>query len=254
MNTYLGLVAETIRKHDATLDKFIGDCVMAFWGAPTPNPKHAVCCVRAAIEAQRAIYKLNLERSEENRRRELENLARLSAGLAPKPLLPVLLLGSGVNTGMATVGLMGSQAIVEPNKSRQAGWRRLTNAVAAFFAGRLRRNHPQPASESAAGSQKQQNYTVFGREVNLASRLESASGRGRIFIGEATYQHLQRDDPALAVTCVLLDAQKLKGFSRAITAYEVPWRPPDAAPIPEELHGTRATDGTSFTQFAQRGS
>ena len=29
---------------------------MAFWGAPTPNPEHALACVRAAIEAQRAIY------------------------------------------------------------------------------------------------------------------------------------------------------------------------------------------------------
>src|SRR5258706_2324 len=118
VNLYLGLVADTIRKHDATLDKFIGDCVMAFWGAPTPNPKHALGCVRAAIEAQRAIFKLNLERSEENRRRELENLARLSAALAPKPLLPILLLGSGINTGMATVGLMGSQAAVQAKTSR----------------------------------------------------------------------------------------------------------------------------------------
>ena len=103
-------------------------------------------------------------------------------------------------------------------------------------------------------SQEQQNYTVFGREVNLASRLESASGRGRVFIGETTYQHLQRDDPALAATCVLLDAQKLKGFSRAVTAYEVPWRPADAPPTTEESAATRATEGTSFTHFVQRGS
>jgi len=45
-------------------------------------------------------------------------------------------------------------------------------------------------------------YTVFGREVNLASRLEGASGRGRIFISASTLSHLQKDDPALAATCI----------------------------------------------------
>jgi len=183
VNLYLGLVADIIIKQDGTLDKFIGDCVMAFWGAPTPNPKHAVACVRAAVELQRAIAQLNQQRALENERRALENRARASAGLPAKPLSPILLLGSGINTGMATVGLMGSQA-------------------------------------------EQQNYTVFGREVNLASRLESASGRGRIFIGETTYGQLVRDDPALAASCVPLPARDLKGFRTAVKAYEVCWRPP----------------------------
>ena len=71
-----------------------------------------------------------------------------------------------------------------------------------------------------------QNYTVFGREVNLASRLESASGRGRIFIGEATYEHLLRDDPALGRDVCGLPPRELKGFRAAVKAYEVPWRPP----------------------------
>ena len=188
VNLYLGLIADTVIKQDGTLDKFIGDCVMAFWGSPTPNPKHALACVRAAIESQRAVYQLNQQRSTENRKRELENLARISAGLPPKPPLAILLLGSGVNTGMATVGLMGSAA-------------------------------------------EMQNYTVFGREVNLASRLENASGRGRIFIGQTTYEHLLRDDPALAATCVELPPRDLKGFRAAVRAYEVPWRPPGAPPL-----------------------
>ena len=210
VNLYLGLVADTVIKQDGTLDKFIGDCVMAFWGAPTPNPKHALACVRAAIEAQRAVYQLNQQRSTENRKRELENLARVSAGLPPKPMLPILLLGSGINTGMATVGLMGSAA-------------------------------------------EMQNYTVFGREVNLASRLESASGRGRIFIGQATYEHLLRDDPALAATCVELPPRDLKGFRAAVKAYEVPWRPPGAPPLEEEFSTAAAADTTSVTGFIQRG-
>ena len=208
VNLYLGVVADTVIKMDGTLDKFIGDCVMAFWGAPTPNPKHALACVRAAIGVQQAVYHLNRQRSAENRKRELENLARVT-GLLPKPLLPILLLGSGINTGMATVGLMGSAA-------------------------------------------EMQNYTVFGREVNLASRLESVSGRGRILIGQATYEHLLRDDPALAATCVELPPRDLKGFRAAVKAYEVPWRPPGAPPIEEEFPIPSGTDTTSVTGFIQR--
>jgi class 3 adenylate cyclase/CHASE2 domain-containing sensor protein len=209
VNLYLGLVADTVIRSDGTLDKFIGDCVMAFWGAPTPNPQHAPACVHAAIEAQRAVYQLNQQRSTENKKRELENLARVSKGLAPKPMLPVLLLGSGINTGMATVGLMGSAV-------------------------------------------EMQNYTVFGREVNLASRLETASGRGRIFIGQTTYEHLQRDDPALAATCVELPPRDLKGFRTAVRAYEVPWRLPGSLALGEEGSSTPAGDTTSVTGFTQR--
>jgi class 3 adenylate cyclase len=178
------LVADTIIQHDATLDKFIGDCVMAFWGAPTANPKHAVACVQAAIAAQRAIHELNTQRAAENRKRELENQTRLVSNLDSLPLLPLLELGTGINTGMATVGLMGSE------------------------------------TKTGVG---QANYTVFGREVNIASRLEGLSGRGRIFISEATYQAVLRDDPTLASSCLIQPPAKVKGISAAVTVYEVPW-------------------------------
>jgi class 3 adenylate cyclase len=98
-----------------------------------------------------------------------------------------------------------------------------------------------------------QNYTVFGREVNLASRLESASGRGRIFIGQTTYEHLRRDDPALAATCVELPPRDLKGFRSAVKAFEVPWRPPGAPPLEEEFAVRALADVTSVPGLVQRG-
>lgn len=209
VNTYLALVAGQVKKHDGTLDKYIGDCVMAFWGAPTEMPKQALCCVRAAIDAQRAVFDLNKKRVEENQKRELENMARASAGLAPKPILPILLLGTGINTGMATAGIMGSE-------------------------------------------EDRINYTIFGREVNLASRLESLSGRGRILIGEATYNCLVRDDPALAATCTALpDLQKLKGFGAAVKVYEVPWRVPGSDPFDEEF-ATRIFGDSASTNFLKK--
>jgi len=209
VNNYLALVADQVKKHDGTLDKYIGDCVMAFWGAPTVMEKQALCCVRAAIDAQRAVFELNKQRVRENQKRELENMTRSAAGTTPRPMLPILLLGTGINTGMATAGLMGSQ-------------------------------------------DDRFNYTVFGREVNLASRLESLSGRGRILIGETTHNHLRRDEPALAATCVALpDLQKLKGFGAAVKVYEVPWRIP-GEPFDEEFATRIFGDTTLSTNFIKR--
>ncbi|MGO9588309.1 MAG: CHASE2 domain-containing protein [Limisphaerales bacterium] len=185
VNLYLATVADAVKKHGGTLDKYIGDCVMAFWGAPTPNERHASDCVWAAIDAQRAIRDLNEKRSEQNNARETENRARLSAGMPPKPPLRALQLGTGINTGLATVGLMGSDAHIL-------------------------------------------NYTVFGREVNLASRLESVSGSGRIIISDTTYNHLLREDPALASTCIEMFPVTVKGIRDAVRIYEVPWQPPPA--------------------------
>ena len=80
VNLYLGAVADAIKRHNGTLDKYIGDCAMAFWNAPIPNEKHAAACVRAAIDAQRAIYEMNLKRAEENQKRELETTFMLPGG------------------------------------------------------------------------------------------------------------------------------------------------------------------------------
>lgn len=185
VNLYLATVADAVKKHGGTLDKYIGDCVMAFWGAPTPNERHASDCVWAAIDAQRAIRDLNERRTAQNTARETENRARLSAGMPPKPPLRALQLGTGINTGLATVGLMGSDAHIL-------------------------------------------NYTVFGREVNLASRLESVSGSGRIIISDTTYNHLLREDPALASTCIEMFPVTVKGIRDAVRIYEAPWQTPPA--------------------------
>jgi class 3 adenylate cyclase/CHASE2 domain-containing sensor protein len=181
VNLYLAAVADAVKKHDGTLDKYIGDCVMAFWGAPTPNEKHALACVRAAIDAQRAIDELNQKRLEESSSKEIENRIRISAGLPSKPPPPALRLGIGVNSGLVNVGLMGSDAHIL-------------------------------------------NYTVFGREVNLASRLEGVSEGGRIIISYATYRQLLSEDPMLAATCVEMSPVVIKGFRDAVRIYEVPWQ------------------------------
>lgn len=191
VSDYLSTIADCVKKQNGTLDKYIGDCVMAFWGAPLDNPHHALAAVRCAIEAQRALSALNAQRQVENQRRETENFERLRTGQPTLPRLPVLSMGTGINTGMAIAGVMGSKVHLV-------------------------------------------NYTVFGREVNLASRLEGLSGHGRIIIGEGTYAELQRDDPPLANTCVELPRQPVKGFRELVRIFEVPWRPPVPSPAPPQ--------------------
>lgn len=181
VNEYLACVADVVKRHDGTLDKYIGDCVMAFWGAPTSRPDHAAACVRAAIEAQRAVHALNLQRLARNRLLEEENRKRRLTVQPPQPVYPPLYLGTGIHTGVVTVGLMGSD-------------------------------------------QHLLNYTIFGRDVNLASRLENVSGRGRILITEVTYQHLVRFAPDLAGCCRALPPVLLRGIRDPVAVYEVRWQ------------------------------
>ena len=79
------------------------------------------------------------------------------------------------------------------------------------------------------------NYTVFGRDVNLAARLEGLSGRGRILIGEATYRAIMRDDPSLAGTCRELEPATVKGFRTPVKVFEVPWQDTQAVSGPQRM-------------------
>lgn len=89
MNTYLGSMTEIIRQHRGTLDKYIGDAIMAFWGAPVADTSHARNAVMAAIAMQKAL-------------RSLDDQFKARGW-------PLLHIGVGVNTGMMTVGDMGSR-------------------------------------------------------------------------------------------------------------------------------------------------
>ncbi|MCX7150410.1 MAG: adenylate/guanylate cyclase domain-containing protein [Rhodocyclales bacterium] len=89
MNEYLGAMTLIVRKHRGTLDKYIGDAIMAFWGAPVDDPEHAKNAVRTGLEMHVALHELN------------KNLVARG--------WPALKIGVGVNTGPMTVGDMGSQ-------------------------------------------------------------------------------------------------------------------------------------------------
>ena len=88
LNTVFSRLTDQIRNNRGTIDKYMGDCVMAFWGAPVDTPGHASLAVKTALEMTDAIRKLN----EEHRGRGL----------------PEIGIGIGLNTGTMCVGDMGS--------------------------------------------------------------------------------------------------------------------------------------------------
>jgi adenylate cyclase len=129
LNEHLNMMVSVIFKHQGTLDKFVGDCVMAFWGAPLPQPNHAELAARAALEMIEGLEKLNRKWQSEGR--------------------PTLHIGVGINSGDMLFGNIGSE--------------------------------------------QRMDFTVIGDNVNLGSRLESATKelKATIVISEATYREIR---------------------------------------------------------------
>lgn len=101
MNTYMDPMTEIIIKTGGTVDKFIGDAIMAYWNAPLDVPNHADKAVSAALEQLHRLKSLN-ETIKNNL--EFENVVKMSA----KKGVPIIDIGIGLNTGVAIVGEMGS--------------------------------------------------------------------------------------------------------------------------------------------------
>ena len=89
MNEFLTPITKIIHENRGTIDKYMGDAVMAFWGAPINDPKHARHALQAGIDMVERIYALRDE--------------FLGRGW------PEIRIGVGINTGNMSVGNMGSE-------------------------------------------------------------------------------------------------------------------------------------------------
>ena len=89
LNRYFSLQVEIIFRHGGTLDKFIGDAIMAFWGAPQDDPQHAAHAVAAALEMEQCLLRFKDELGEDGKDFDV---------------------GIGIHTGKAVVGFIGSDA------------------------------------------------------------------------------------------------------------------------------------------------
>lgn len=89
LNGFFTHVSKIVVRHRGTIDKYMGDSVMAIWGAPAPTNTHAFDALSAAMDIQNEIATLN---------QQFEKLG-----------LPSINVGIGVSTGLATVGPLGSE-------------------------------------------------------------------------------------------------------------------------------------------------
>lgn len=152
MNEYFERVSNVIFAHDGTLDKYIGDAVMALWGAPLGTAADEIQAVRAGMEMQDAVAAFNRELAAEGQET----------------------IGVGIGIATATV-------------------------IAGYV-----------------GSSQTMSYTVFGRGVNLASRLCSQAKAGEVMISPATFQSL-----AHVLEADELDEIRLKGMADPVRPYKV---------------------------------
>lgn len=156
LNLYLTEMTEIVLEHEGTLDKYIGDSIMVFFGDPRTSGKHldALKCVKMAISMQKRMAVLGV------------------SFVKTYNISDPLKIRIGINSGFCTVGNFGNE--------------------------------------------KRLDYTVMGRSVNLASRLETASKPSSILISESTYE-LVKDDINLDDAGYF----ELKGIHDKVKTYEI---------------------------------
>ncbi|MCC7380657.1 MAG: CHASE2 domain-containing protein [Deltaproteobacteria bacterium] len=89
LNRYMTPMTDLVFASGGTLDKYIGDAVMAFWGAPLEQPDHAVRACRTALEMLKKVEEINVELERDE--------------------LPRIAIGIGISSGPMTIGNMGSE-------------------------------------------------------------------------------------------------------------------------------------------------
>lgn len=93
LNEYMTLMVEIIHRHGGVVDKFIGDAIMAVWGAPISRPNDAENAVSAALEMRAVLHKFNEGRGSRTK--------------------PIIRIGMGLNTGEVLAGQIGSNDRLE---------------------------------------------------------------------------------------------------------------------------------------------
>ena len=127
LSRYLDVVSAQIQDCGGTIDKFIGDAVMAFWGAPSSNPDHAVDCCRAALACQRAVEEAGLVDDHGARvkiRIGINSGDMLVGNIGSEVRLNYTVIGDAVNIASrleSTNKSYGSTIIIGPETRRLAG-------------------------------------------------------------------------------------------------------------------------------------
>ncbi len=129
LSRYFDCVSTQIQDQGGTIDKFMGDAVMAFWGAPAPNPDHAADCCRAALACRRALAEASLvdDHGQPIKIRIGVNSGDMLVGnIGSEVRLNYTVIGDAVNIASrleSTNKTYGSTIIIGPETRRLAGER-----------------------------------------------------------------------------------------------------------------------------------
>ena len=94
INDFLTPMTDIIMAHSGTVDKYIGDCIMAFWNAPLDDAEHATHAAQALLAMRKRLVEFNQALAESNASRRVQ--------------LPPVRVGMGLNSGLCCVGNLGS--------------------------------------------------------------------------------------------------------------------------------------------------
>lgn len=155
LNTYFNEMSQIVLKYGGTIDKFVGDSIMVFFGDPTSrgSKEDTLACVAMAIEMRKHMKVLRQKWKSQGIRTPLE-------------------IRMGISTGFCTVGNFGAE--------------------------------------------NRMDYTIIGKEVNLAARLEKLSEPGEILVSLETFS-LIKD----SILCRDKGEIEVKGFSKPVPIYSV---------------------------------
>jgi adenylate cyclase len=190
LHVYLGSMTDAVFAHDGTLDKYIGDAIMAFWGAPLAQQDHAERACAAAIEMVHRLHDLEGEWEKRN--------------------WPTLEMGIGINSGEMVVGNMGSE-------------RRLSYTVAGDnvnIASRLEGLTKVYGSRIIASDNtiELMRETVVARELDIV-RVQGRAAPVRIFELLGPASETQRWAPLRSAFAAGLFAYRARQWERAIDAF-----------------------------------
>ena len=135
LSRYFDAVSTEVQAHGGTIDKFIGDAVMAFWGAPAPDPDHALDCCRAALACLKAIRELDLVDDEQQRveiRIGINSGDMLVGNIGSEVRLNYTVIGDAVNVASRLEGTnkeYGTRIIIGEETRRLAGDRILVREL-----------------------------------------------------------------------------------------------------------------------------
>ncbi|MGZ2257470.1 CHASE2 domain-containing protein [Roseobacter sp. A03A-229] len=108
MNQFLTILSNAIMDEKGTIDKFMGDAVMAFWNAPLANDDHARAACRAALKMIADVEDFNKTRLRAQKRKRVGQKGQATDKRKPWVKVHRINVGIGINTGQCVVGNMGS--------------------------------------------------------------------------------------------------------------------------------------------------